>query len=202
MPDEMRKEVMKNTGDLCKPLEDVFLRIDNELRLLDAEQAGSTACVCLVRQEFGHKILYVANVGDSRAVISKNGVAERLSVDHKATDPGEIERIKAGGGMILGDRVGGSLAVTRAFGDHALKSEGVTAKPTINKHVLRPFDKFLIIASDGVWDVLEDQDAVNFCNDQFSAKDIVRQIIKTTIEKGSKDNISCIVVKFHASSPF
>ena len=44
------------------------------------------------------------------------------------------------------NRVGGSLAVTRAFGDHALKTTGVTAKPFINKHILRPFDKFLVIA--------------------------------------------------------
>lgn len=56
--------------------------------------------------------------------------------------------------MVFGDRVGGSLAVTRAFGDHSLKRDGVTAKPFINKHVLKPFDKFLVMASDGVWDVL------------------------------------------------
>ena len=57
---------------------------------------------------------------------------------------------------MLENRVGGSLAVTRAFGDHSLKRDGVTAKPFINKHAIRPFDKFLVIASDGVWDVLED----------------------------------------------
>lgn len=54
------------------------------------------------------------------------------------------------------NRVGGSLAVTRAFGDHGLKKEGVIANPYINKHVLKPFDKCVVIASDGVWDVLED----------------------------------------------
>lgn len=70
------------------------------------------------------------------------------------------------------NRVGGSLAITRAFGDHALKRDGVTAKPFINKHVLRPFDKFLVIASDGVWDVLEDQDAINYCKEEYSTKDI------------------------------
>ena len=67
-----------------------------------------------------------------------------------------INRIKNGGGIVMENRVAGSLAVTRAFGDHALKNDGVTAKPYINKHVLRPFDKFLVIASDGVWDVLTD----------------------------------------------
>lgn len=69
-------------------------------------------------------------------------------------------------------RVGGSLAVTRAFGDHSLKRDGVTAKPYINKHVLRPFDKYLIIATDGVWDVLEDQEAINFCKDDCNTKEI------------------------------
>jgi protein phosphatase PTC1 len=169
--------------------------------LLDAENTGSTACVCIVRQEFGHKFLYVANVGDTRAVLSKNGVAERMSQDHKATDKSEVERIKSGGGIVLENRVGGTLAITRAFGDHSLKREGVTAKPFINKHAIRPFDKFLVIASDGVWDVLEDQDAINFCKDEFNTKDIAQAIVKSALDKGSKDNISCLVLKF-ASSPF
>ena len=67
-----------------------------------------------------------------------------------------MQRIKSGGGIVLDNRVGGTLAITRAFGDHSLKSEGVTAKPFINKHAIRPFDKYLIIATDGVWDVMDD----------------------------------------------
>ena len=49
------------------------------MRLLDSDVTGSTACLAIVRQEFGHRILYIANVGDTRAVLSKNGVAERMS---------------------------------------------------------------------------------------------------------------------------
>lgn len=56
------------------------------MRLIDAENTGSTACASVIRVENGHKILYVANVGDTRAVLSKNGLAERLSQDHKASD--------------------------------------------------------------------------------------------------------------------
>ena len=156
IPEEMKKEVMKNPGDLCSAIETVFLKVDSELRLLDADNTGSTAAVVIVRKEFGHLFLYVSNVGDTRAVLNKNGVAERMSQDHKATDPNEVLRIKGGGGIVLENRVGGTLAITRAFGDHSLKSEGVTAKPFINKHAIRPFDKHLVIASDGVWDVLED----------------------------------------------
>ena len=54
------------------------------------------------------------------------------------------------------NRVGGVLAVTRAFGDHALRDSGLTAVPHIVKHVLKPTDKFFVMASDGVWDELSD----------------------------------------------
>lgn len=55
--------------------------------MLDSDHCGTTACVAIIRREINHNVLYVANVGDTRAVLSKNGVAERLSKDHKATDP-------------------------------------------------------------------------------------------------------------------
>lgn len=61
------------------------------------------------------------------------------------------------------------MAVTRAFGDHALSKVGLTAVPHIVKYTLKPFDKYLVIASDGVWDELSDQDAINYCNDELQA---------------------------------
>ena len=192
----MRKEVIKQTGDLCASIDNVFVRIDNELRLLDADGCGSTGCVVIVRQEFGHRILYVANVGDTRAVLSQNGKAERLSCDHRPNDPNEVTRIKSQGGIIFDGRVGGSLAITRAFGDHALKKDGVIPNPFINKHVLRPFDKFLVIASDGVWDTIEDQVAVNLCRDELTTKQMAQNIVKASIDQGSKDNTSCAVIRF------
>jgi serine/threonine protein phosphatase PrpC len=151
----------------------------------------------VVRKEAGKSVLYVANLGDTRAVLSKGGLAERLSYDHRGTDPAEIERIKSCGGIVIDGRVGGTLALTRAFGDHSLKIHGVLAKPFIKKHVLRSSDKFMIIASDGVWDSMEDQDAVNFCKEDASTKDIARSIVKSALDKGSKDNTSCLVIRFH-----
>lgn len=149
----------------------------------------------------GNKVVYIANLGDTRAVLSKNGIAERMSYDHRATDPLEVERVKSGGGIVLDNRVGGSLAITRAFGDHSLKRDGVIAKPYIKKHILRSSDKYLIVASDGVWDSMEDQDAVNYCRDEFNSKEIAQAIVKGAIDKGSKDNTSCLILKFN-TSPF
>ena len=61
------------------------------------------------------------------------------------------------------NRLGGVLAVTRAFGDHSLKDSGLIAVPHIVKYTLKPFDKFLVMASDGVWDELSDQEAIMQC---------------------------------------
>ncbi len=59
------------------------IQINDELRLIDADGCGSTACVAIVRREGVHNVLYVANIGDTRAVLSKSGQAERMSVDDK-----------------------------------------------------------------------------------------------------------------------
>lgn len=128
--------------------------------MLDSEQCGSTACVAVIRMESAHKVLYIANVGDTRALLSRNGVEERLSVDHRLSEKSEHDRVTQSGGLILNDRVGGSLILTRAFGDYALKDSGVIVTPTIRKHFIRPFDRFVVVASDGVYDTLTDQQVI------------------------------------------
>ena len=163
---------MKNPADLNQPITDVFMKINNELRLIDADGCGSTACVVLVRKEGNSNVVYVANIGDTRAVLSKSGNAERMSIDDKCDNPEENARVKSGGGIILENRLGGVLAVTRAFGDHALTRVGLIATPHIVKYTLKPFDKYLVIASDGVWDELSDQDAIGCCHDDISTKQI------------------------------
>lgn len=167
-PLEIKKELQKNPADLTQPLLDVFAKINNELRLIDSDGCGSTACVSLVRKEGAANVLYVANIGDTRAVLSKSGAAERMSIDDKCDNPEENARVKGGGGIILENRLGGVLAVTRAFGDHALTRVGLIATPHIVKYTIKPFDKYLVIASDGIWDELSDQDAISFCNDDMS----------------------------------
>jgi serine/threonine protein phosphatase PrpC len=68
------------------------------------------------------------------------------------------------------NRVGGVLAVSRAIGDFSVRNSGLISVPTIKKRMLKASDKFIVIASDGVWDELSDQDAVNYCKEEFSSK--------------------------------
>jgi len=83
-----------------------------------------------------------------------------------------------------------------------LRDSGLTAVPHIVKYTLKPFDKFLVIASDGIWDELSDQDAINYCKDDPSVntKQIACQVLKTALSKGSKDNCAVIVLKFNGAS--
>ena len=74
---------------------------------------------------------------------------------------------------------------------------GLIAVPHIVKYSLKPFDKYLVIASDGIWDEMSDQDAIGCCHEDISTKVISQNIVKTALTRGSKDNISVIVLKFN-----
>jgi protein phosphatase 1L len=120
-----------------------------ELASLNNWEDGSTAITALIV----NKVLYVANCGDSRAVLCNSGKAIDMSVDHKPNRPDERKRIEDLGGRIIHYgtwRVEGILAVTRAIGDKRLKKY-VSAVPDIRTRHLTEGDDFLILASDGVW---------------------------------------------------
>lgn len=99
-----------------------------------AGDIGSTGCVAFITQnEAGERMLYTANVGDTRAVLSQNRVALRLSLDHKPTEATEIDRVSKTGGNLTKNRLGGQLAVTRSFGDFDLKTKVSTEQRNIRK---------------------------------------------------------------------
>ena len=118
-------------------------------------RGGTTATVALLKEGK----LYIANLGDSRSVlVRKNNTIESLTRDHRASDESEQEIIRSNGGTIesvKGEmRVNGTLAVTRAIGDSELNS--LIRDPEIKEiKIDKPFldkTKYLIIASDGLWD--------------------------------------------------
>lgn len=155
--------------------------------------AGSTASTAVM---FGDRIL-VANVGDSRVVASRAGSAIPLSIDHKPDRSDERERIEQAGGFIIWAgtwRVGGVLAVSRAFGDKLLKPY-VSAEPEIQEVEIDGVE-FLIIASDGLWNVLSNKDAVGIVQGLTDAEAACRTLVQESYTRGSSDNITCIVVRF------
>lgn len=146
----------------------------------DASFVGCTAVVCLVRPDS----LIVANAGDSRAVLSRNGKALPLSQDHKPNLAGERSRIiKAGGvlhtedgpGDTLQYRINGNLNLSRAIGDLAYKrnrklsasQQMVCSTPDVTAFPREAEDEFVILACDGIWDVMDSQEAVDFVNERL-----------------------------------
>ncbi|KAH8926463.1 protein serine/threonine phosphatase 2C [Atractiella rhizophila] len=142
------------------------------------------------------RTLYTANVGDARAVLCRNGKAVRLTYDHKGSDAQEAKRIMDAGGFVMNNRVNGVLAVTRSLGDSSMK-EFVVGSPYTTETTLTEADEFLIIACDGLWDVCEDQKAVDLIRDK--AKDpqgASKILLDHALTNFSTDNLSVLVVTF------
>lgn len=129
--------------------------------------AGCTAVVVHVQA----LTLTLANSGDSRAVLCRDGQAIDLTVDHKVTLESEVSRISAAGGVVLNGRVNGSLNLTRAIGDLAFKGDAslppegqvITANPDVFVMDVEPdMDDFIVIACDGLWEVMTSQEVIDF----------------------------------------
>lgn len=135
------------------------------------QSVGSTACMALITPTE----IYVANLGDSRCIISKDGSPFEMSVDHKPNLRSEKKRIKAAGGFVKDNRVQGMLNLSRSFGDMLYKSN-----PDVKTHkqMVIPVPEicvqkrckevdFLFIACDGIWDNMSSLDVCNFISDKF-----------------------------------
>ncbi|KAK8703341.1 hypothetical protein V6N13_021660 [Hibiscus sabdariffa] len=143
--------------------------------------------------------LYVANVGDSRTVISKAGKAIPLSEDHKPNRSDERKRIEDAGGVVMWTgtwRVGGVLAMSRAFGNRMLK-QYVVAEPEIQDKEIDEECELLVLASDGLWDVVPNEDAISLALEEEDPEMAAIKLTETAFTRGSTDNITCIVVRFH-----
>nr|GMD57611.1 protein phosphatase 2C 37-like [Ipomoea batatas] len=128
-----------------------------EFQTPQCDAVGSTAVVAVVTPDH----IIVSNCGDSRAVLCRNGVAIPLSVDHKPDRPDELNRIEEAGGRVIywdGPRVLGVLAMSRAIGDNYLKPY-VISEPEITITKRTAEDECLILASDGLWDVVSNETA-------------------------------------------
>ncbi|XAR48317.1 Phosphoprotein phosphatase [Bertholletia excelsa] len=156
---------------------------------------GCTAIVSLIVQDK----LFVANAGDCRAILCRANRAYALSKDHVAKCLEERERVISAGGQVKWQvdswRVGSpALQVTRSIGDDDLKP-AVTAEPEITETKLSVEDEYLVMASDGLWDVMSSEEIVNIIKDTVKEPGMCSKRLATEAgERGSKDNITVVVV--------
>ncbi|CAN7068704.1 unnamed protein product [Brassica rapa subsp. trilocularis] len=185
----------KFISDTKSAITDAYNHTDSELLKSEDSHnrdAGSTASTAIL---LGDRLL-VANVGDSRAVISRAGNAIAVSRDHKPDQSDERERIENAGGFVMwAGKVGGVLAVSRAFGDRLLK-QYVVADPEIREEKIDDSLEFLILASDGLWDVFSNEEAVAMVKEVEDPEDSAKKLVAEAIKRGSKDNITCVIVRF------
>ena len=170
-----------------------------------ATHCGSTCLLGIHYIKNNIDYLTIINTGDTRSVLCRNNFAIPLSKDHKPMWPEEKRRIENLGGKIILDdtdwRIEG-LSVSRAFGDFDAEPY-LTNMPDIFRYKLDKNDKFIVFACDGLWDVLENQDVVNFILNECYDTDLITRINKTTniakklgdygLKKGSSDNLTIIV---------
>lgn len=161
----------------------------------DLGRGGSTAVTAILIN--GRKLL-IANVGDSRAVLSRGGQAIQMTIDHEPNrERGSIENKGGFVSNIPGDvpRVNGQLAVSRAFGDKSLKSH-LRSDPDIRHTDIDPNCEILILASDGLWKVMDNQEAVDIARKIKDPQKAAKHLTAEALRRESKDDISCVVVRF------
>ena len=160
------------------------------------------------------RTIIVANIGDSRAVLCRNNTAWDLTRDHKPNDPLEKDRIEKQGGKVVwcGDtdsqgepvlergiyRVNGNLALSRAVGDRSERPH-VTAEPEIIAvPVHDDDDEFIILATDGLWDVLESSEAVDLIQkliEQGLPRDqVAKWMVDEAMRRGTYDNVTVVII--------
>ncbi|CAK9187513.1 unnamed protein product [Ilex paraguariensis] len=201
--------------------------IDQQLEqhtVIDSYHSGTTA-LTIVRQG---DLIVVANVGDSRAVLATTSddgslVPVQLTVDLKPNLPQETERIKQSGGRVFcphdepgvyrvwmpsGESVGGpGLALSRAFGDHYIKEFGLISEPEVSQRNITSRDQFVILATDGVWDVISNQEAIEIVSSTPEREESSKRLVESAVSawkckrRGiAMDDISAICLFFHSSS--
>ncbi|XAR57491.1 Phosphoprotein phosphatase [Bertholletia excelsa] len=179
--------------DLEAAIRGGYLTTDEEF-LSQGANGGACAASVLVREGQVH----VANVGDCRVVLSRKGVAQALTMDHCLIP---IMKVKVFP-LVLGGylhcrngvwRVNGTLAVSRAFGDLHMK-ELIISQPEVNKFPLNSDCEFLILASDGLWDKVNEQEAVDVVARWKDSIECCKKLIEMSSSRGNMDDITVMVI--------
>uniref|UniRef100_A0A0N4Z649 PPM-type phosphatase domain-containing protein n=1 Tax=Parastrongyloides trichosuri TaxID=131310 RepID=A0A0N4Z649_PARTI len=189
---------------ICSGLTNGFLRHDEMLHNQPKpESSGTTAIAALVTPEYA----FLVNLGDSRAIFCKKNADVIATEDHKPYNEKERERIVKAGGNVMISRVNGALAVSRAFGDFEYKNvpnlasteQLVSPEPDVYEIKREPdMDEFFVLACDGIFDVMSNEELAELVRERLvvekDLKEIANQILDFALSKGSRDNMTLILV--------
>lgn len=183
-------DLKKATGDAIAKVERNLLRNYR----IDSEFSGTTLSMAIIR---GNHLTGI-NIGDSRVILGKEdkGVLgfQDITFDHKPDTPQEKERILACGGRVFAveydDGIDGpprvwlghmdipGLAMSRSLGDVVAHSAGVISDPEFTEYELNPeTDRFLVVATDGLWEFVDNQQAVELVDEQVGPTDAVDVLV-------------------------
>lgn len=203
-------------GLMIHKIKSAFLKADHNLYSHlkgTRSQSGSTAILGIIVE---NEQLYSINTGDSRLIVSCGGAPKDLSYDHKPTHIGELIRINDAGGSVSYDRVGGVLALSRAFGDFSFKlrtigndklhseETPVSVEPECIPHEIQMIDEFIVLACDGIWDVFTSRELIRFIRHQLCLGMDLSSVVSRVLERSLSladhqtgagfDNMSLIIV--------
>jgi len=192
-----------------------FNQVDEDIRQTQVENQGSTGTIIhIIRENNNRLFVFNGNVGDSRVSLISPKKIIRLSQDHRTTDNEERKRVISEGGMVFNNRVNGELMLTRSFGDFDFKSNGKhktkKIKDELSKFrrgvICEPFvtqieidqsikNQFLFLGSDGIWDVISEEEMQQLIKVNNDTKYLSSIIIEKALFKQAWDNLSVFVVK-------
>ena len=206
-----KQNLLLNKGNIILSLKNAFRDADDEMKnQLNIEGLGSTGTLVHIKWESEDDlVVYSANVGDSRVSLISPEHIIRLSYDHRTTDEKERKRILESGLEIIDDRINGTLMLTRIFGNYEYKNDeeneeeenssnkGLICEPFISKINidLNIENQFLILASDGIWDTITEEEIQNIIISHNDTQQICSIVIKNCLRNEAWDNMSIFAIK-------
>jgi serine/threonine protein phosphatase PrpC len=210
-----KRYLNETQNNIAKSFSMAFNQVDEDIRQTQVENQGSTGTIIhIIRENNNRLFVFNGNVGDSRVSLISSKKIIRLSQDHRTTDNEERKRVISEGGMVFNNRVNGELMLTRSFGDFDFKSSGKhktkKIKDELSKFrrgvICEPFvtqieidqsikNQFLFLASDGVWDVVSEEEMQQLIKVNNDTKYLSSIIIEKALFKQAWDNLSVFVVK-------
>ncbi|XP_040570337.1 protein phosphatase Mn(2+)-dependent 1K [Lepeophtheirus salmonis] len=159
--------------------------------------SGSTATLALIHDGYE---LVIAHVGDSRAILCRDGVEKTLTLDHCPSRPDEKKRIKSLGGTVTADEIGRylvnkRLSMSRSIGDFELRRFGVISDPDITRlRIKHSKDQFLALVTDGVTFALSDKEIVETVKSFSEPQEAADRLVDQALLYGSEDNLTVLIL--------